>query len=306
MMDVETGGVKGIQANDAATRWPMKLFFATDLHGDETQYARMASVCAQVRPDLIVLGGDMYPDDSALVPKRMGQGQPEFVRTRFRDHVVGLRETPGVGAVYVIFGNHDWGSSVTATRELQSEGLLHVLELNRPATFDGIQFVGYSCTPPTPWFVKDFERLDRKGDQPPLLGGARWDARFCRPSTLSAKTLFGASKTMAEELAEFRPPADPWVFVAHAPPYGTKLDRYYGDLAWGSKSVRETIERHRPLLSLHGHIHESPEVTGEIVDRLGRTTAVNPGQSRSALLYAVVDVDSRAGQVRDVVRGRMK
>lgn len=40
----------------------------------------------------------------------------------------------------------------------------------------------------------------------------------------------------------------------------------------GSRSVRDTIEKYQPLLSLHGHIHESGNVT-----RLGRTTAVNPG-----------------------------
>ena len=40
----------------------------------------------------------------------------------------------------------------------------------------------------------------------------------------------------------------------------------------GSKAVREAIEHYQPLLSLHGHIHESRNVT-----RIGRTTAVNPG-----------------------------
>ena len=40
----------------------------------------------------------------------------------------------------------------------------------------------------------------------------------------------------------------------------------------GSNAVREAIERHQPLLSLHGHIHESRRVT-----KIGRTTAVNPG-----------------------------
>ena len=40
----------------------------------------------------------------------------------------------------------------------------------------------------------------------------------------------------------------------------------------GSQAVREAIEHYQPLLSLHGHIHESRNVT-----RIGRTTAVNPG-----------------------------
>jgi uncharacterized protein len=40
----------------------------------------------------------------------------------------------------------------------------------------------------------------------------------------------------------------------------------------GSRAVRQAIEEYQPLLSLHGHIHESP---GSV--RIGRTVAVNPG-----------------------------
>jgi uncharacterized protein len=40
----------------------------------------------------------------------------------------------------------------------------------------------------------------------------------------------------------------------------------------GSSAVRAAIERYQPLLSLHGHIHES---RGEI--KIGRTTCINPG-----------------------------
>lgn len=40
----------------------------------------------------------------------------------------------------------------------------------------------------------------------------------------------------------------------------------------GSLAVRQAIERHQPLLGLHGHIHESPGVV-----KLGRTLCINPG-----------------------------
>jgi len=40
----------------------------------------------------------------------------------------------------------------------------------------------------------------------------------------------------------------------------------------GSHAVRDAIERYQPLLSMHGHIHESRGVI-----KIGRTTAVNPG-----------------------------
>jgi Icc-related predicted phosphoesterase len=40
----------------------------------------------------------------------------------------------------------------------------------------------------------------------------------------------------------------------------------------GSKSIRDAIKKHKPMLGLHGHIHESQSVA-----KIGRTTCVNPG-----------------------------
>lgn len=286
-------------------REEMHLLFCSDIHGDEGHYSRLMTVAGQVRPDVVILGGDMLPDDSALDRKKMGVGQPAYVRETFRNHVTALREAASCKHVLVIFGNHDWGSSVTAMEELQDAGLLRILDLERPHVIGGISFLGYSFTPPTPWFVKDFERLDMPGDQPPLLGGARWDHRFSRPSQHGAAFLYSSVNTIADDLAHLKPPPDPWVFVVHAPPYDTKLDRYYGDQKWGSRAVRAALEKHQPMLSLHGHIHESPIVSGAIKDQLGRTIAVNPGQTRSKFQYATLRLDAAAKKVVDVSHGSM-
>lgn len=77
------------------------------------------------------------------------------------------------------------------------------------------------------------------------------------------------------------------IFNFHVPPHGTSLDvgpAVRADLTVeheagevkrvpiGSRAVRAAIERYQPLLSLHGHVHESPGV-----ERIGRTLCVNPG-----------------------------
>jgi uncharacterized protein len=77
------------------------------------------------------------------------------------------------------------------------------------------------------------------------------------------------------------------LFNVHVPPYDSRLDTapllgqdlkvrtsMGGEVTApvGSTAVRDAIERHQPLVSLHGHIHES----GGAV-RLGRTLAVNAG-----------------------------
>jgi Icc-related predicted phosphoesterase len=77
------------------------------------------------------------------------------------------------------------------------------------------------------------------------------------------------------------------VFNVHVPPYGTGLDTapllddtlkpvvVAGEVAMGpvgSKAARAMIEKYQPLVSLHGHVHESRGVA-----RIGRTTCINPG-----------------------------
>ncbi len=282
----------------------MRLFFTSDLHGRNELRAGLLEAVEAAKPDIIVLGGDLLPDDSALKPETLGNGQPDHVRTSFRQLVTDLRRLSGCREVLVIFGNHDWGSSATAMNELAEAGLVKILEHTSSVAIDGVHFVGYSYTPPTPWFVKDFERLDKPGDRPPFIGGARWDARFSRPVQHGAQLLFQDLETIEEQLAAMTVPSAPWVFVAHAPPRGTHLDRTFGGAAYGSQAIREAIEKHQPLLSLHGHIHESSIVTGHWQDTLGATTSVNTGQSGNHLNYAIIDIDVQDGSISKIERGQ--
>ncbi len=282
----------------------MKLLYCSDLHGSEAHYARLVDLALDRRPSVLVLGGDLLPDDSALDPARMGHGQPEFVHRQFRQFAATLRESRDLRSVLVIFGNHDWRSSASAMRELADDGLVTILDHTKAVEIDGLSFLGYSYTPPTPWFVKDFERLDQASDQPPLLGGARWDERFSRSSAHSADHLFAGATTIADDMAELKVPAGPWVFVAHAPPFGSDLDRTQGQKALGSRAIRAAIEKYQPVLSLHGHIHESPEVTGEFRQNINKTVAINPGQRRCALDYAEIQIDVAKGKVTEVQHGQ--
>lgn len=95
---------------------------------------------------------------------------------------------------------------------------------------------------------------------------------------------------MIEEIVAGLPDPSRAIFNFHAPPVDSTLDTcpmldastdppsqvvrggqpvLYGA---GSMAVRAALERHQPLLGLHGHIHES-----QAVARIGRTQCVNPG-----------------------------
>jgi len=111
----------------------------------------------------------------------------------------------------------------------------------------------------------------------------------------------------AEELTRLAEEArDPrrTIFLIHCPPHGSGLDTAplldadlrptvsAGDLLRGpvgSTGVRRAIEEFRPLLGLHGHIHESAGET-----KLGSTLCLNPGSEAAfgILRGYVIDIGS--------------
>jgi Icc-related predicted phosphoesterase len=60
--------------------------------------------------------------------------------------------------------------------------------------------------------------------------------------------------------------------------------------------VRDAVQRFQPLLSLHGHIHESRGAT-----KIGGTLALNPGSSyeEGILQAAIVNLDPKKRKVRN-------
>ena len=114
---------------------------------------------------------------------------------------------------------------------------------------------------------------------------------------------------MIEALASKVTRPDTAVYNLHVPPINSQLDKapavsqdfnYVKEglgikfIHAGSSAVRESIERHSPLLGLHGHIHESKGF-----EKLGRTLCINPGSEYSdgILRGALVNLDG--GKVHD-------
>ncbi len=61
--------------------------------------------------------------------------------------------------------------------------------------------------------------------------------------------------------------------------------------------IRCWIETYQPLLTLHGHIHESPLITGVDTVMIGRTTVHQPGQTAGAeAVFSLVSI--RESEVR--------
>ena len=74
------------------------------------------------------------------------------------------------------------------------------------------------------------------------------------------------------------------VFVPHAPPHGTKLDRIIMGKHVGSTALREFVELHQPDVLICGHIHEARGM-----DSLGKTQMVNCGTAGRGY-YALIEI----------------
>ena len=104
-----------------------------------------------------------------------------------------------------------------------------------------------------------------------------WDTYREAPEEMLGKKI--------EAVADLVPDMGRAIFNFHAPPFGSGLDEApaldsnlkptqggNAVVPGGSTAVREAILKHQPMLSLHGHIHESRGIC-----KLGRTTSINPG-----------------------------
>jgi Icc-related predicted phosphoesterase len=96
-------------------------------------------------------------------------------------------------------------------------------------------------------------------------------------------------ETIKEDLDQLPKPLHPkrTIYIMHSPPFGTQLDLIQGEGSAGSRSIKNFIAKNQPLLTLHGHIHESPEISGAYLDRIGKTLMINPGQFIWKKLHAV-------------------
>lgn len=74
------------------------------------------------------------------------------------------------------------------------------------------------------------------------------------------------------------------ILVSHSPPKNTRTDRTFMGIHVGSSSIRVFIEKHKPLLTICGHIHEAK---GK--DWIDGSLIVNPGPAKQGN-YAIIHI----------------
>jgi Icc-related predicted phosphoesterase len=162
--------------------------------------------------------------------------------------------------------------------------------------------------PPTPFALKDWERWDVSRHLEPgcvtLEEGLRTVA--ADPSEVRYGTIVRdlAALTGEEDLARA-------VMLFHAPPYRTDLDRAALDgrtfehvpldVHIGSIAIRRFIEDRQPLVTLHGHVHESARITGSWRERIGRTWCFSAAHDGPELALVRFDLEDPASATRELI-----
>jgi Icc-related predicted phosphoesterase len=309
----------------------VKLFFATDVHGSERCFRKFLNAGIAYRPDVMVLGGDIAGKAVQAI-EELGGGR---YTTTFRGHTYAIdtgEELERVSRLISDLGYYPW---VCAPGELAArveDGSVEELlaSLMRKRLEDWMALAAERLKVPAFWMLGN--------DDPPALAevlDAAPAGRNAEGSALdidgyrlvswgwSNRTPWDSFREMEEEdltrefdslFAEVEDPHRV-VFNAHPPPYDSGLDeapvldasltvqQTAGQVKLGpvgSTAVRAAIERYQPILSLHGHVHESAGFR-----RIGHTLAVNPGSDygTGALNGALVTLSGDKVKGHQLVRG---
>jgi Icc-related predicted phosphoesterase len=191
-----------------------------------------------------------------------------------------MLETASIQHIFLIPGNWDLGYPFLFRKTTEK-----IIDLNQKSyrLKNGYELIGYPFVPPTPFRPKDYEKMDdREAPWPPQKNPSyvRSSNQADRLLPIDPYLYLRGRETIKEDLDRVPGPFHPrrTIYLMHSPPFGTPLDLIHGGKSAGSRSIKAFIERNQPLLTLHGHIHESPELSGAYMDRLGETIMVNPGQ----------------------------
>jgi Icc-related predicted phosphoesterase len=285
-----------------------KIFFATDIHGSEKCWKKLVNTGSFYEVDTIILGGDITGKGiQALLEVKPGVWQTNFLGEEVEadsqsalENLESRIRTAGFYPYRIKASDLEEFSKSDELRqevfrELVIESIQHWVELaeaklkntgrkiivtagNDDPLFIDDLFKGSSVIVMAErqvLFLDDYHEMINEGYSNPTP----WKTH----RELDEETLY---KEMEKQVSQIKDMKNA-VFNLHVPPYNSKLDeapvldenlvpidggRTYGPA--GSTAVRDLIEKYQPLLSLHGHIHES---RGSV--KIGRTLCLNPGSS---------------------------
>ncbi len=311
------------------------IYFATDIHGSESCFRKFLAAGRFYGVDAVILGGDIA--GKALIP--VVEGARGTWDARFYGkpiHLTSAEELAGFERRIRLQGFYPYRTTPEEAEAIARRGealdrafaraIGESVEDWVSLADERLSTAGIPCLvmpgnddPPmveralraASWLVLAEERIVELGPYQVVSLGYSTPTPWASPRELTESEM----QARLDGLIEGLEPGKPVLFNLHNPPYDTTTDRAYklrddmrietagGEPVLapvGSRAVRDAIERVQPVLSLHGHIHES-----RAIDRIGRTVVVNPGSlyTEGALQGAIVTLDGGRVKAHRLVTG---
>ena len=300
-----------------------KIFFATDLHGSEVCWKKFLNAGKFYGADVLICGGDMT--GKAIVPIVSENGH-YTVALGGEEQAVAADQVGEVEANIRRKGYYPLRMSVERLHELDQnpvkraecfqEVMLEGVDRWMGLAADKLRGSGIRCfVCPGNDDEMEVDDVIRRAELVELGEGhvVEIDAFSMISTGWSNPTPWKTHREESEEklaaridaMASQVPDPSRAIFNLHCPPYKSGLDEapaidadlklLHGGRALrpvGSTAVREAIERRQPLISLHGHIHESKGAV-----KIGKTLSINPGSAyeEGMLMGAIIQLDPKKG-----------
>ena len=287
----------------------VKLFFATDIHGSEVCWRKFVAAASFYQADLLVLGGDFTGKlIIPIVDRGHGRFEAHFLGKQHdlgKDDLERFERRVSDSGFYPVRVDVDRFSELQTTptevedlfRQVMIERLIRWIDYATDKLADSGVRILTAPANDDPYYIDDV--IEEHGGD--VFLNVEDQVVEIAPghelisSGYTNRTPWNTPRERDEEdiaehvgqLAGRLERADTAIFNLHPPPYGTQLDlapRLDSDLSVvtsagatvmehvGSRAVADILSSFQPLLSLHGHIHES---AGQV--EIGRTMAINPG-----------------------------
>jgi Icc-related predicted phosphoesterase len=285
----------------------LALFYAGDIHGSRVCWKKFVNAGAHYPAEVLVMGGDLT--GKALVPivdEGDGCYSAEVIgerrEARSAEELDQMQRAISTNGMYHLIVDPDEAAALRTDLARREGAFERVLldELRVWLEFADERLAGAESTAyvipgnDDPWSIDEIlaagtcvdacdETVRAIGPHEMVSFGYSNRTPWKTPRELDEEEIYSRLQALVDQVER---PARA-IFNIHVPPYDSSLDTAYEvdeelryvtkggrphEIATGSTAVRQIIEETQPLLSLHGHIHESKGVT-----RIGRTVAINPG-----------------------------
>lgn len=282
--------------------------FVSDLHGRTDRYQKVFQTILREKPEAVFIGGDFLPH-GWHAQEALDFAHRDFINDFLVRNFLALRRELGAGypRVFLIMGNDDARVEEAAVLDAAARGVWEYIH-ERRVSFGTFDVYGYAYVPPTPFRLKDWERYDvsRYVDPDAVSPEEGWRTYPVSEQDMKYTTI----KEDLERLTRDQDMARA-IFLFHVPPYHSKLDLSARagqmmdhvplDSHLGSIAVRRFIEARQPLLTLHGHVHESARLSGSWRDRIAHTHCFSAAHDGPQLALVRFDPENLEAANRELI-----